>query len=187
MKQAETNNIRIHLSIAGMNHLPKAMRLNHLTNADLGKRVGYDGSMISKIRQGKANLRATNVKTMLAAMPEQNQFLALEIGSKLVGITAPVIDGSRILKEPLAMAIKAMPELSEALEAIQNTLDELTIPDEDLQPKDFDDPHKAVGEAYDAVLYLMNLIAWLCKKYHFEMQAEFDKRNEIWEQLGIVK
>lgn len=183
----QSGKITVHLTVKDMHHFPKAMKLNGVTNASLGREVGYDGSMISRIRSGNSSLRADMVQQMLEAMPEQNQFLAMEIAHKIVGITVPVIDGDRIIKEPLAMAIKTMPELSEALAAIQATVDELTIPDEDLKPEDFKDPECAIEEAYDAVLYLMNFIAWVCRKYQFSMQDIFNSRSQKWIAQGIVR
>ncbi|KLD60866.1 hypothetical protein [Lactiplantibacillus plantarum] len=98
-----------------------------------------------------------------------------------------MIDGDRIMKEPLAMAVKTMPELSQALAAIQDSLDELTIPKEDLKPNDFDDPKKLVAECFDAVLYLLNLIAYVCRGFDLSMQDQLKQRMKKWFKDGVVK
>ncbi|VDG26000.1 prophage P1 protein 14 [Lactobacillus plantarum WCFS1] [Lactiplantibacillus mudanjiangensis] len=85
------------------------------------------------------------------------------------------------------MAIKTLPELKEALTAVTDSLDEFTIPAEDLRPEDYKDPEKMVGECYDAVLYLLNLIAYVCRGFNFSMQDELDKRKKIWIKKDIVK
>lgn len=167
--------------------LPKTMKLNRVSTNELAGRMGYTPSMVSKIKTGAAPLQFDNVKSMLEALPKDSQFLAMEAANKFIGITTPVIDGDGIIKEPLSMAIKTMPELTEALSSIQNSLDEMTIPEERLKPENFEDPGKLVSECFDAVLYLMNLIAYVCKTFGFSMQDMLKKRVKKWIMEGIVK
>ncbi|PIO84395.1 hypothetical protein BSQ39_08305 [Loigolactobacillus backii] len=176
----------IHKS-ASINNLPKLMKLNRVNSTELANKTGYTQSYISKLANQKTPLQFDSAQAFLKALPKQNQFMALQISNKLVGITTPVIDGDRIMKEPLAMAVKTMPELSQALEAIQNALDELTIPKEDLKLKDFDDPKELVYQSYDAVLYLMNLIAFISRGFDFSMQDMLIERHKLWSHEGITK
>ncbi|VDG27902.1 helix-turn-helix domain-containing protein [Lactiplantibacillus mudanjiangensis] len=164
-----------------------AMRHNQVSVQELAKKVGYTPSLISKATHDQARIQFDAVADLLAALPEQNQFFAIDVANKALGITTPVIDGDRILKEPVAMAIKTLPELKEALTAVTDSLDEFTIPAEDLRPEDYKDPEKMVGECYDAVLYLLNLIAYVCRGFNFSMQDELDKRKKIWIKKDIVK
>ncbi|WP_379831737.1 helix-turn-helix domain-containing protein [Lactiplantibacillus daowaiensis] len=167
--------------------LSDAMKHNNIGTQELAERLHFTPSYISKVKRDKARLQVTAVVDYLEALPEQNQFFAIDAANKLVGITTPVIDGDRIMKEPLAMAVKTMPELSEAMAAIQDSLDELTIPKEDLRPEDFEDPTKLVGECFDAVLYLLNLIAYVCRGFNFSMQDELSERMQLWVRKDIIK
>ena len=168
-------------------YLGDAIDHNSVTPAELGGKVGYSVTLIYKQRHDQARIQIESVPSFLAALPNQNQFFAIELAHKFVGVTTPVIDGDRIMKEPLAMAVKTMPELSEAMAAIQDSLDELTIPKEDLKPDDFNDPERLVAECFDAVLYLLNLIAYVCRGFDLSMQKQLQLRMKKWFSEGVVK
>ncbi|WP_252263323.1 hypothetical protein [Lactiplantibacillus plantarum] len=167
--------------------LTDAINQNSVTPINLSGKVGYSVALIYKQRHDQARIQIESVPAFLAALPNQNQFFAIELAHRFVGVTTPVIDGDRIMKEPLAMAVKTMPELSQALAAIQDSLDELTIPKEDLKPNDFDDPKKLVAECFDAVLYLLNLIAYVCRGFDLSMQDQLKQRMKKWFKDGVVK
>ncbi len=167
--------------------LTDAINQNSITPINLSGKVGYSVTLIYKQRHDQARIQIESVPAFLAALPNQNQFFAIELAHRFVGVTTPVIDGDRIMKEPLAMAVKTMPELSQALAAIQDSLDELTIPKEDLKPNDFDDPKKLVAECFDAVLYLLNLIAYVCRGFDLSMQDQLKQRMKKWFKDGVVK
>lgn len=167
--------------------LTDAINQNSVTPINLSGKVGYSVTLIYKQRHDQARIQIESVPAFLAALPNQNQFFAIELAHRFVGVTTPVIDGDRIMKEPLAMAVKTMPELSQALAAIQDSLDELTIPKEDLKPNDFDDPKKLVAECFDAVLYLLNLIAFVCRGFDLSMQDQLKQRMKKWFKDGVVK
>ncbi|WP_301671176.1 hypothetical protein [Lactiplantibacillus plantarum] len=167
--------------------LTDAINQNSVTPINLSGKVGYSVTLIYKQRHDQARIQIESVPAFLAALPNQNQFFAIELAHRFVGVTTPVIDGDRIMKEPLAMAVKTMPELSQALAAIQDSLDELTIPKEDLKPNDFDDPKKLVAECFDAVLYLLNLIAYVCRGFDLSMQDQLKQRMKKWFKDGVVK
>lgn len=167
--------------------LADAMKHNDVTPTELSHKVSYSVTLIYKQRHDQARIQIESAPAFLAALPNQNQFFAIEMAHKFVGVTTPVIDGDRIMKEPLAMAVKTMPELSQALGAIQDSLDELTIPKEDLRPRDFDDPERLVSECFDAVLYLLNLIAYVCRGFDLSMQERLQTRMKHWFKEGVVK
>ncbi|MCC6117104.1 hypothetical protein LA430_11345 [Lactiplantibacillus plantarum] len=167
--------------------LTDAINQNSVTPINLSGKVGYSVTLIYKQRHDQARIQIESVPAFLAALPNQNQFFAIELAHRFVGVTTPVIDGDRIMKEPLAMAVKTMPELSQALAAIQDSLDELTIPKEDLKPNDFDDPKKLIAECFDAVLYLLNLIAYVCRGFDLSMQDQLKQRMKKWFKDGVVK
>ncbi|WP_259691839.1 hypothetical protein [Lactiplantibacillus plantarum] len=167
--------------------LTDAINQNSVTPINLSGKVGYSVTLIYKQRHDQARIQIESVPAFLAALPNQNQFFAIELAHRFVGVTTPVVDGDRIMKEPLAMAVKTMPELSQALAAIQDSLDELTIPKEDLKPNDFDDPKKLVAECFDAVLYLLNLIAYVCRGFDLSMQDQLKQRMKKWFKDGVVK
>ncbi len=167
--------------------LTDAINQNSVTPINLSGKVGYSVTLIYKQRHDQARIQIESVPAFLVALPNQNQFFAIELAHRFVGVTTPVVDGDRIMKEPLAMAVKTMPELSQALAAIQDSLDELTIPKEDLKPNDFDDPKKLVAECFDAVLYLLNLIAFVCRGFDLSMQDQLKQRMKKWFKDGVVK
>ncbi|MFX0554591.1 hypothetical protein ACOBP7_13665 [Lactiplantibacillus plantarum] len=167
--------------------LTDVMNHNSVAPIELSGKVGYSVTLIYKQRHDQARIQIESVPAFLAALPNQNQFFAIELAHRFVGVTTPVVDGDRIMKEPLAMAVKTMPELSQALAAIQDSLDELTIPKEDLKPNDFDDPKKLVAECFDAVLYLLNLIAYVCRGFDLSMQDQLKQRMKKWFKDGVVK
>ncbi|WP_052000083.1 helix-turn-helix domain-containing protein [Schleiferilactobacillus shenzhenensis] len=187
MKQMPKRAVTIQSSLRNLNHLPHAMKVNHVSNEELGDRLHYDESMISKIRTGKAQLQFDRIQEMFEALPTDSQFLALEVANKMVGVTVPVLDGDRVIKEPLAITVKTMPQLSQALNAIQNSLDEMTIPDDQLTSEDFKDPEESVRQLLDAVFYSTNLIAMICRMFHFSMQGELTERSKRWKEKKELK
>lgn len=182
-----TTRVPVQKGIRKMKHLPATMKANGVNNYDLANRLHYDESMISKVRTGKAQLKFDQIQTLFEALPADSQFLALEVANKLLGITVPVLDGDRVIKEPLAIAVKTMPQLSQALNSIQNSLDEMTIPDDQLTKEDFNDPEEMVRQSLDAVFYLTNLIAMVCRMFHFSMQDELTQRSKYWQSKKEMK
>lgn len=187
MRQMPKRTMAIQSSIRNLNQLPRTMKVNRVSNEDLADRLHYDESMISKIRTGKAQLQFDRIQEMFEALPADNQFLALEVAHKMVGVTVPVLDGDRVIKEPLAIAVKTMPQLSEALNAIQNSLDEMTIPDDQLADADFHDPEETIKQSLDALFYLTNLVAMMCRMFHFNMQDELSERAKTWKAKKELK
>lgn len=187
MYAAQPRKYTIQNGVRNLKQLPTAMKSNGVNNYDMADRLHYDESMISKIRTGKAQLQFDRIQEMFEALPEDSQFLALEVANKMVGVTVPVLDGDRVIKEPLAIAVKTMPELSQALNSIQNSLDEMTIPDDQLTPEDFKDPEESVKQLLDAVFYSTNLIAMICRMFHFSMQGELTERSKRWKEKKELK
>jgi len=56
-----------------------------------------------------------------------------------------------------------------------------------LKPVDFEDPKKLVAECFDAVLYLLNLIAYVCRAFDLSMQGQLQQRMKKWFKDGVVK
>lgn len=158
-----------------------------LVQKEIARRMHITPSAIAHLKKGDMPLQFENIEALMRATGKQNQFLAMEISNKMVGITTPVMDGDKIMKEPLAMAVKTIPELSQAMASIQDSLDEMTIPKDQLKAENFEDPEKLVNECFDAVLYLMNLIAYVCKSFEFSMQDMLKARVKRWVMKGIVK
>src|SRR5699024_10169243 len=121
---------------------------NDLVQKVIAKQMNRTPSAIAHLKNDDIPLQFDDIEALLNATGKNNQFLAMEIAHQMVGITVPAIDGSKVMKEPLAMAVKTMPELTQALEAIQQSMDELTIPKQELSEKDFKDPEKLVFECY---------------------------------------
>lgn len=187
MKQMPKRTVVIQNSVRNLKQLPATMKVNNVNNYELADRLHYDESMISKIRTGKAQLKFDQIQAMFEALPTDQQFLALEVSHKMVGVTVPVLDGDRVIKEPLAIAVKTMPQLSQALNAIQNSLDEMTIPDDQLTKEDFKDPEETVKQSLDALFYLTNMVAMMCRMFHFNMQQELSDRAESWKAKKELK
>lgn len=185
MIQNHTTKIVIHSGANIMNTLPRTMKINRMTSTQLGNEMGYTQSNISKMSHGKTELRFDSVQSILGTMPD-NQFLAMDIANRLIGVSVPIINGNKVMKESLAMAIKAMPELHQSIEAIKESLDELTIPIDELTDKDLIDPMKAINESWDVVLYLTNFIAFVSEEHHLSMQQSLNERNVKWKMEGIT-
>lgn len=158
-----------------------------LVQKEIAKRMHVTPSAIAHLKKGDMPLQFENIEALMKATGKQNQFLAMQVANQMVGITTPVIDGDKIMKEPLAMAVKTMPELSQAMASIQESMDEMTIPSDQRRNENFKDPEKLVNECFDAVLYLMNLIAYVCKSFEFSMQDMLKARVKRWIMKGIVK
>ncbi|VDG25727.1 prophage P1 protein 14 [Lactobacillus plantarum WCFS1] [Lactiplantibacillus mudanjiangensis] len=77
-----------------------AMRHNQVSVQELAKKVGYTPSLISKATHDQARIQFDAVADLLAALPEQNQFFAIDVANKALGITTPVIDGCLLYTSP---------------------------------------------------------------------------------------
>lgn len=179
MSRSQITKVVIHNGVNIMNTLPRTMKINRMSSTRLGDEMGYSQSNISKMSHGKTELQFDSVKSMLDKMPD-NQFLAMDIANRLIGVSVPIINGNKVMKESLAMAIKAMPELNQSIDAIKESLDELTIPVDELTEKDLIDPMKAINESWDVVLYLTNFIAFVSEEHHLSMQQSLNERNIKW-------
>ncbi|QAR35236.1 helix-turn-helix domain-containing protein [Latilactobacillus curvatus] len=182
MNQAKLNR-KINISRV----LGTTIKEGKLVQKEIARRMHVTPSAIAHLKKGDMPLQFENIEALMKATGKQNQFLAMEISNKMVGITTPVIDGDKIMKEPLAMAVKTMPELSQAMTSIQKSMDEMTIPSDQLKKENLEDPEELVKECFDAVLYLMNLIAYVCKAFGFSMQDMLKQRVKRWVMKGIVK
>lgn len=170
-----------------MHTLPQAMQRDgiDITTSQLGRDINYSQSTVSRFATGKQSVPYEALQKLLEAVPDP--FLALDISHKLIGVTVPVINGPKIVKEPLAMDIRSVMEAKEAIESIVNCEDELTIPSEKWTSKQRDDPTKSIDECLDAVLYLQNYIVFACQELGIDVQTTMAKRTKLWQARGITR
>lgn len=155
-----------------------------LTMTQLGNILHYNQSTISRFANGKQNVPYEALQQLLETVPDP--FLAMDISNKLIGVTVPVINGSHVIKEPLAMAIKAVKEAKEAVEAIIESEDEYTTPSDYWTREQHADPEQSINESLDAILFLQNYVAFACRETGLNFQEILTKRTQKWRREGIT-
>lgn len=172
----------IRRSIRSPHKLRDEMQRVGLSGVTAAKAVGVSQPSMSRMMNGKQDIRLEDAARIVEQA--QNPFLALDMAHEFVRVTAPVINGDGIVKEPLAMAIRLVPEMQQAIKAVQDSFDELTTPAEKVQ--DTSDPHNAVNQLLDALLYGSNAVAFICEEFDWSMQTMMSTRVKEWQRLGIV-
>lgn len=162
--------------------LGQEMRRQAIKTTDMASATNYSQPTISRMKTGKLPI---DLNTAIKMVEEVNSpFLAMDMANHFISVSAPVINGDDIVKEPLAMVIRAIPEMKEAITAANNTLDELTTPADKVE--NLHDPQDAIDQFLDVMLYSTNSVAFICREYKLNMQQELANRTKEWHRLGIV-
>lgn len=82
------------------------------------------------------------------------------------------------------MAIRSIPEMKQAIEAVSDSFDELTTPVEKVL--DTSDPMNTVDQLLDVMLYATNCAAFICDEFGVSMQSKLSARELEWRRKGIV-
>lgn len=172
----------IRRSIRSPRTLRHEMQRVGMTGVNTAHVIGVSQPSMSRMMNGKQDIQLEDAAKIVEQA--QDAFLALDMAHQFVHVTAPVINGDGIVKEPLAMAIRLVPEMQQAIEAVQNSFDELTTPAEKV--KDTSEPLNAVNQLLDALLYGSNAAAFICEEFGWSMQSMMTERVKDWKRQGIV-
>lgn len=162
--------------------MAEAMRQESVTTVEAGRRIHYSQASMSKFKTGAKRMPLEAAIELVEKM--KSPFLAMDVANKTIQVSAPVINGDDIVKEPLAMAIRSVAEMSEAITAVNSSLDELTTPVSKV--KDNRDPMNAIDQLLDVMLYATNSVAFISQEYGVSMQDKLATRTLEWRRLGLV-
>ncbi len=162
--------------------LREAMQNEGITTVLGAKIIHVSQPSMSRMAAGKQDMQLEDAIRLAEQM--DSPMLAMDLANKTVRVTVPVINGDGVIKEPLAMAIRAVPEMKEAIEAVNDSLDELTTPTAKVH--DSSDPRNAVNQLLDVALYANNTVAFMCEEYDWSMQELLENREKEWRRQGIV-
>ncbi|KKW88333.1 helix-turn-helix domain-containing protein [Lacticaseibacillus rhamnosus] len=162
--------------------LDEVMQQEKMTTVQMAKIIHVSQPTASRFKNGKMPMQFEDAARLVEKV--QSPFLAIDLAHKTIRVSAPVINGDDIVKEPLAMAIRCVPEMQEAIEAVNSALDELTTPVSKV--KNNHDPMNAIDQLLDVLLYATNSIAFIAQEYGVSMQDKFDNREFEWRRLGLV-
>lgn len=162
--------------------LGEAMRSEGVTTIEAGKQIHYSQASMSRFKTGTKPMPLEAAIKLVENM--RSPFLAMDLANKTIQVSAPVINGDDIVKEPLAMAIRSVAEMNEAIDAVNSALDELTTPVKKV--KNNHDPMNAIDQLLDVMLYATNSVAFIAQEYGVSMQDKLANRTLEWRRLGLV-
>lgn len=162
--------------------LDEVMRQEKMTTVQMAKIVHVSQPTASRFKTGKMPMQFEDAARLVEKM--KSPFLAIDLANKTIQVSAPVINGDDIVKEPLAMAIRSVAEMNEAIETVNSSLDELTTPVGKV--KDNHDPMNAIDQLLDVMLYATNSVAFISQEYGVSMQDKLANRTLEWRRLGLV-
>lgn len=172
----------IHRKYSNPRTLSDAMAHEGMTTVGVAKELNYSQASISRFKTGAKPMPLEAAIDLTEKM--QSPFLAMDLSNRAIQVSAPVINGNKVIKEPLAMAIRCVPEMKQAIDAVNNALDELSTPvNEVVDVSDVDD---AINQLLDVMLYSANSVAFICEAFHKSMQQELATRTLEWRRVGIV-
>ncbi|WP_054778032.1 hypothetical protein [Lacticaseibacillus saniviri] len=144
--------------------MAEALRKDDLTTIEAGHIVNYSQASMSRFKTGAKPMPLDAAIKLAEAV--DTPFLAIDLANKTIHLSAPVINGDGVIKEPLAMAIRSIPEMKQAIEAVSDSFDELTTPVEKVL--DTSDPMNTVDQLLDVMLYATNCAAFICDESAFQ-------------------
>ena len=165
--------------------LPRVMKLNRATTIEVGERIDYTQSYVSKLMHGKTALKFESIESLLEALPDQNEYLAMDIAYQMTGITPPVANGPGIKDEVGNYAHRSIRELKEAIVALMDSDDEFETPAELV--KNRQDPEKAIDELLDVVFVAQNATVRMCHEYDYSLQERMARRKKVWKMNMLVR
>ncbi|WP_413476573.1 hypothetical protein [Latilactobacillus fuchuensis] len=168
-------------------YLGDALEKQKLSVKDYAALVGYTSGMISKIKNSKTPLSFDTAVNFLKNLdPKASAKVAIEIANKVTGVTPPVVDGKRIKQDNLALAIRTKREVFEALTAIENSEDELTVPTSQWTKEDKVDPMQVLIEWLDVLIIGESFVESLCESLDVSLQDAYSDRTKYLIKEGVV-
>jgi predicted transcriptional regulator len=158
------------------------MQQEKMTTVQMAKIIHVSQPTASRFKNGKMPMQFEDAARLVEKV--RSPFLAIDLANKTIQVSAPVINGDEIVKEPLAMAIRSVAEMNEAIDAVNNAIDELTTPVKKV--KDNHDPMNAIDQLLDVMLYATNSVAFIAQEYGVSMQDKLATRTLEWRRLGLV-
>lgn len=162
--------------------LDEVMQQEKMTTVQMAKIIHVSQPTASRFKNGKMPMQFEDAARLVEKV--RSPFLAIDLANKTIQVSAPVINGDEIVKEPLAMAIRSVAEMNEAIDAVNNAIDELTTPVKKV--KDNHDPMNAIDQLLDVMLYATNSVAFIAQEYGVSMQDKLATRTLEWRRLGLV-
>ena len=159
-----------------------AMQAQQMTTVKMAEMMHYSQATASRMKTGKQPVDLNTAIELVEKM--QSPFLAMDLANRTIQMSAPVINGNKVIKEPLAMAIRSVPEMQQAITAVNDSLDELSTPVG--QVTDMTDVDNAINQLLDVMLYSTNSVAFICEAFHKSMSSELSHRTLEWKRIGIV-
>lgn len=177
--------VRVHMSMSLVHTLPHTMHLRRVTATQVGRDSGYSQPAISKYRTGAAKIPLESVPSLMRAFPEQGEEILLDVAHQFSEFLPPVMNGSAISENPLSRVVMLVPQLQQAVTAVNNSLDELSGPADSIHGAD--DPEEAVLQILDASFYGYNAAIAICHTFGFSMQDLANQREKYWKHNKLVR
>lgn len=165
--------------------LVQTMEANNMTSTELGMLLNISQTYVSKWRHGAMPIRLDYIERMLKALPNQSEFLALDLAHGISKFIPPVANGPKLYGMSLSYASRTIVELKEDVQALVNSLDELQGPADMINGSD--DPKEAVYQTFDVVFIALNTLIMICRDYDFDIAEMEANREKVWEKNGLIK
>ncbi len=158
---------------------------NGMTTTELAKKMAVSQTYVSKWKHDAAPIRLDYIQRLLKALPEDNEFLALDLAHGISKFIPPVANGPKLYGISLSYASRSIVELKQAVDALVNSLDEFQGPAD--SGTDGTDPQEAVKQLLDAVFVGLNATIIICRDYNYSLCNIENEREKLWRQNGLIK
>lgn len=177
--------VTVHQSANISRFLGRTMKVNRKTVTEVGKLIGYSQPLISKMKSGDAALQFDAINSLFKALPEQSEFLRIDIANQITGFTPPVANGDRLAETPLAIASRMRREIDEVEEALKATDDEFESKPEFVHDtRDIVDLDKKL---FNVMLLAQTLVALTGNHFGIDIQKMAKDSEQVWKAERLVK
>jgi len=152
-----------------------------LTTSKFGKELQVTQSMVSKWRTDKANFRFEDIPRLFKSIQGYNREarFKIQVLNKFTNGFIPNLPDSRFVDgNPSAVAVRAVSEMEQAINAISESLDELGNPDAPNHLESIEDPEMAWKQANDVLRFTLLFLAVLDENFHFGWEQQSNEREK---------
>jgi len=171
------NGVNVHRS------LPKVLRINRTKGTELSRTMAYSSDMVSKWSRGVAPLHFENLVEMIKHF-DKPTMLIVDYMNKATHLFPPIADGPKFRKNPDTVANQLKVEINEAIESLNNSMDEFMT---DGKVEDLTDPKEAINQTLDVVMLAITLMATIEINYGLSIQELEQQREKVWKMKGYLK
>lgn len=161
--------------------LTEFMNSNDLTTTQLGKELDVTQSMVSKWRTDKANFQFEDIPRLFKSIQGYNREarFKIQVLNKFTNGFIPSLPDSRFVDgNPSAIAVRAVSEMEQAINAVSESMDELGNPDAPNHLETIRDPEMAWKQVNDVLRFSLLFLAVVDEEFHLGWEQQTNAREK---------